>query len=69
MYMYLLYTPKRHGISDIYAASSYRYFGGTFRMAYLAHAWFCLNADDFIECSCPDYFNCPNCKEKCPPPK
>ena len=30
------YTPKRRGISDIYSFASYRYFGGTFRMAHLA---------------------------------
>ena len=30
------YTPKRHGISDIYSVASYRYFGVTFRMAHLA---------------------------------
>ena len=38
-------------------------------MAHLASGWFCLNADDFIECSCPDYSNCPKCKENCPLPK
>ena len=42
---------------------------GTFRMAHLASGWFCLNADDFIECSCPDYSNCHKCKENCPLPK
>ena len=57
------------GMSDIYSVASYRYFGGTFRMAHLASGWFCFNADDFIECSCPDYSNCPKCtKENCPPP-
>ena len=30
------YTPKRRGIRDIYSVASYRYFGGTFRMAHLA---------------------------------
>ena len=30
------YTPQRRGISDIYSVASYRYFGGTFRMAHLA---------------------------------
>ena len=44
-------------------------FNGTFRMAHLASGWFCLSADVFIECSCPDYSNCPKCKENCPPPK
>ena len=29
-------TPKRRGMSDIYYVASYRYFGGTFRMAHLA---------------------------------
>ena len=38
-------------------------------MAHLASGWFCFNADDFIECSCPDYSNCCKCKENCPPPK
>ena len=47
----------------------YRYFGRTFRMAQLASGCFCLNTDNFIEYSCPDYFNCPKCKENCPPPK
>ena len=38
-------------------------------MAQLASGCVCLNADNFIiECSCPDY-NCPKCKENCPPPK
>ena len=30
-------------------------FGGTFRMAQLVSGCFYLNANDFIECSCPDY--------------
>ena len=30
------YTPQRCGMSDIYSVASYRYFGGTFRMAHLA---------------------------------
>ena len=38
-------------------------------MAHLVSGYFCLNADVFIECSCPDYSNCPKCKENCPPPK
>ena len=63
------YTPKHLGMSDIYSVASYCYFGGTFRMAHLESGWFCLNADDFIECSCPDYSNYPKCKENCPPPK
>ena len=63
------YTPKRHGMSDTYSVASYRYFGGTFRMAHLASGWFCFNADNFIECCCPDYSNCPKCKENYPPPK
>ena len=37
-------------------------------MAHLASGWFCLNTDDFIEYSCPDYSNCPKCQENCPPP-
>ena len=39
-------------------------------MAQLVSGYFCLNTDDFIECSCPDYSNCPKCKckENCPPP-
>ena len=60
------YTPKHCGMSDIYSVACYRYFGGTFRMAYLVSAWFCFKTDDFIECSCPDYSNCPKCKENCP---
>ena len=38
-------------------------------MAQLASGCFCLNADNFIEHSSPDYSNCPKCKENCPPPK
>ena len=37
--------------------------------ALLASGCFCLNTDDFIECSCPGYSNCPKCKENCPPPR
>ena len=36
-------------------------------MALLASGCFCLNADDFVECSCPDYSNCPKYKANCPP--
>ena len=63
------YTTAEAYMGDIYSVTSYRYFGGTFRIAHLASGWFCLNADNFIECSCPDYSNCPKCKENCPPSK
>ena len=63
------YVYKRRGMSDIYSVASYHYFVGNFRMAHLTSGWFCLNTDDFIECPCPDYSNCPKCKENCPPPK
>ena len=56
-------------MSDIYSVASNCYFGETFRMAQLASGCFCLNADGFIECSCPDYSNCHKCKENWPPPK
>ena len=47
--LYNPYTPQRRGMSDIYSIASYRYFGGTFRMADLASGWFCSNADDFMK--------------------
>ena len=71
--IYISYTKALRciwvGMIDIYSVASYRYFGGTFRMALLAFGCYCLNADDFIEYSCPDYSICPKCKENCPPPK
>ena len=64
-----IYTETPWYMSDIYSITSYRYFGGTFRMAHLVSGWFCLNTDDFIECSCPDYSNCPKCKEELSTPQ
>ena len=40
-----------------------------FRMAQLPSGCVCLCTDDFVECPCYNYTNCPKCKENGPPPK